>query len=146
MDSYSVNSADQPISAVSDLATSVSDIVKGYSTMVDKAEPDLKPVVERLHGLHTSHLGVLTSLISELGGRPDDLSSPMGNVHKTVAIVRDWMGALDASALDPIADGEERLVDEYTDAISHLVDHPAYQQKLEEQRDAIRDEVAQLRG
>lgn len=137
-------SAEQPLAATESLATRISDVMAGYGTMMEKADPDLKPVIERLYDLHAGHYNTLMSLIAQLGGEPEQAGSMMGNVHKAIATLRDWTGSLDKSAIDEIANGERRVVDMYSDAISSLTDEPEYRSELEQQREVLRGAIADL--
>lgn len=146
MDTYSVNTSEQPVAAVAQLATDVVDAIHGYETMVEKAEDDLRPAVERLLALHQSHAPDLMQMVGALGGQPEDAGSAMSAVHRAVAAARDFFGALDASAAGQIADGEERIVQSYSTAMSHMGDQPKMRQTLADQRDALRAEITRLRA
>lgn len=134
------NSTDT-VSALSDLMTDLADVIRGYDTMRERAEPDLAPFVERLYAMHQSHAAAIAVHLEKMGGRPEDAGSMMGAVHVAVATARDWFGALDASARDEIIRGEERLVDSYTTAIGAVETDPELSRLLEEQRAAIRHTV-----
>ena len=134
------------IAALSDLVTDLVDVIKGYETMEERAEPDLRPAVERLHALHAAHCTALMEHLQAMGGRPEDAGSMMGAVHTAVATARDWFGALDGSALDSILDGEKRLIDSYTTALGVPHSDATLIALLEDQRAALRDEVLALRA
>ncbi|MDU8944629.1 DUF2383 domain-containing protein [Ovoidimarina sediminis] len=145
MDTHKVNTSEQPISAISQLATDVVDAIRGYETMIDLADEDLRPVVERLHALHNTHAGPLLTMLDELGGSPDEVGSAFAMVHRAVAKTRNLFGALDSSAVRQIVDGEERLVNSYSNAISNSGSQPEYRNILSDQRDELRAEITTLR-
>jgi uncharacterized protein (TIGR02284 family) len=134
------------IAALSDLVTDVVDVIKGYEIMQERAEPDLRPAVDRLHDLHAAHCTSLMEHLEGMGGRPEDAGSMMGAVHMAVATARDWFGALDGSALESILNGEQQLIDSYTTALRVPHTNATLIRVLEDQRAALRDEVVALRA
>jgi uncharacterized protein (TIGR02284 family) len=129
------------VAALSDLMTDLADVIRGYDTMKDRAEPDLAPLVDRLHAMHRSHAAGIAEYLERMGGRPENAGSMMGAVHVAVATARDWFGALDASAREEILRGEDRLADSYTKAIAAVQGDPDLSRLLDEQRAAIRHTV-----
>lgn len=134
------------VKALSDLTTDIVDVIKGYETMRERAEPDLLSAVERLHALHAAHCTALMNHLAAMGGNPGDTGSVMGAVHTAVATARDWFGALDGAALDGILDGERRLIESYTTALSVAHEDRGVVALLEEQRAALRSEIVALRA
>ncbi len=132
--------------AVQQVATDVADVIRGYDTMLNRAEDDLKPMIERLHTMHVAHYNILTPHLEAMGLNRSDAGSAMGLVHSTVATVRDWAGALDQSALPQILDGERMIVDTYTNAIGATDPGSALNRVLEDQRAAVRAQIAALKN
>ena len=140
-----LNHTAQEIKAVASVATDVADVTDGYAVMLDRAEDDLKPIIERFHTLHSSHLGALKAHLASMGGDVSETGSVMGLVHKTVATVRDWVGKLDGSALPQILDGEEVIIDSYTEAVQDTREGTPIHALLDAQRTALRAQVAVLK-
>ncbi|MEJ6389469.1 DUF2383 domain-containing protein [Gymnodinialimonas ulvae] len=137
---------DPAISAMSDIANTLADLIKGYEEMVDRADDDLKPIVQRLLAIHQGHAAEVFEHFERLGGQPGEAGSLMGLVHTAVATVRDWADALDASAIEAIADGEEQIVDTYDKAIEKVADRRDYADLLVKQRDDLKVQIDALRS
>lgn len=133
-----------PTAALSQLATDITNIVKGYEVMEEKADDDLCPVAQRLHALHEAHAAELMTALEEMGGRPENTGSFMGAVHQAVATGRDWFGALDASSIPRIVQGEQRLLSSYDDALEGAEPHRELHALLTDQRDALVSQIAAL--
>lgn len=134
------------VSAISSLATDVTDIINGYETLLEKAETDLQPAVERLLELHRAHVAELNQIHASLGGDPSQNGSMMGAVHTAVAHVRDFAGALDRSALDGILDGEGRLLSTYETALDQVAGQQEFSEVLAAQHAALASHVDALRS
>ena len=145
MTSHHTPVADKPVAAISSLITDIVDAVNGYETMVEKAEDELKPKVEKLLALHRENAAQLMEIYSEKGGNPDQAGSMMGIVHTAVANARDITGTLDASALDEIIRGEERILTQYDEAAAETANDGVAHQIIVEQRKALRSEIDRLK-
>ncbi len=140
MDTYLVNSADQPITAISTLATKLKDRIEGYKMMRGKADPELVPVLDRLITLHEKNASEVLRMLDRLGGNPDNAGSMMSAVHVAMAHARDVAGALDLRTLDAIVPGERALIVVYDDAVG-AVDDADLRRLLSRQREALRAHV-----
>jgi uncharacterized protein (TIGR02284 family) len=138
------NATQDPTATLSQLATDIADIIKGYEVMEEKADDELRPVAQRLHALHERHAAELLTAIEDMGGRPEDTGSMMGAVHQAVATGRDWFGALDASAIPQIVSGEERLLSSYDTALESAGARPDLRKVLVHQRGTIRSQIDAL--
>jgi uncharacterized protein (TIGR02284 family) len=134
-----------PTAALSQLATDIADIMKGYEVMEQKADADLRPVAQRLHALHEAHAAELLTVMEEMGGRPEDTGSIMGAVHQAVATGRDWFGALDASAIPQIVSGEERLLSSYDEALGTTEMRKDLHDMLLHQRSTLHSQIDALK-
>jgi uncharacterized protein (TIGR02284 family) len=130
--------------ALSDIATTLADAIKGYEEMATRAEPDLASVVERLLALHRTHAAEVAEELARLGGQPEKAGSLMGTVHAAVATARDWLDKLDASAIGAILSGEERILDDYAAAIDTVGGQSDCGQLLTRQRTALNSHVRAL--
>lgn len=141
---YAVNTAPEKDAALSSLVTDLVDVIRGYDEMKKRAEPDLRPAVERLHTLHEAHAARLMAGVAERGGDPDDAGSVMGRVHEAVAVARDWFGTLDCSAIDEIVDGEKRLIESYDDAAKALPADDEMRAIVTSQRQELEDALHRI--
>ena len=140
-----VTDDDQPRTALSDLATALTDTVEGYAVMADKAAPDVQPVLERFLALHRAHMDRLRALIDEQGGDPTNAGSMLGTVHKVLAHTRDTLGRLDDRPHDIILRTEARVEDRYQTARDALDEHAVIQSVLAAQHAALREHVNALK-
>ncbi|WP_224816404.1 DUF2383 domain-containing protein [Hasllibacter sp. MH4015] len=143
-DTINIPPADTVIDAVETVATDVTDVITGYEVMADRAEDGLKPVVTRLLVLHQSHAATLADSVKALGGQSEDAGSVMGLVHTAVATARDWFDGLDRSAISVIVDGEKRLIESYSDALSRVEGHDEITRLLASQRGDLEAQVIAL--
>lgn len=144
MDTVRVNTADQPVAAISTLATELADVIKGYQAMLGKADGDLRPLIERLVTLHETHAARIHEIYRDLGGNPEEAGSFMGSVHTAIAHLRDLTGSLDATAISSIINGEERILATYADAVEAAGGHPDIQNVVADQMKVLREHVKAL--
>lgn len=134
-----------PTAAVSQLATDIADIIKGYEVMEEKADADLRVVAQRLHALHEAHAAELLTALEDMGGHPENTGSMMGAVHQAVATARDWFDALDGSAIPQIVSGEERLLSSYDRALGTALPQPELEDLLLQQRSTVKSQIEPLK-
>lgn len=96
--------------------TSTIDALAGFETMVEKAEPEFRPVAIRFRDLHRSHAEIMAGMLRAHGQNPDDDGSFMGLLDKVVVSLRAWFGKVDADALEQIRSGEQHVLDDYREA------------------------------
>jgi uncharacterized protein (TIGR02284 family) len=131
--------------ALSQLATDIVDIIKGYKVMEKRADEDLRPIAQRLHALHETHATELMTVMDRMGGHPEDAGSMMGAVNQAVATGRDWFDTLDHSTLPWILTGEQRLLHSYDGALAAAETQPELQEMLLDQRAAVAAQIDALR-
>lgn len=113
------------------------DVLAGYVTMVDKAEPEFRPVVERFRALHDRHNAALTAILIRHGVEPDADGSFMGTVNKAVVSVRAMFDEIDADVMDSIRDGENHVLEAFDEAITATGMPPADVTDLRDMRDEL---------
>ena len=133
-------------SALQQVQTGIKDVLAGYETLADRAEPEILPIVGDLKSMHYRHLADLEARLGRSGQQADDGASLRGSVNKAVVALRDWMSTLDRNALSFVRDGEERLMSIYDDAIRDLpaAEDPENHRLLTGQKQEIGDRVRQL--
>lgn len=127
------------IDALSKLHTRSVDAQQGYETMLTKAEPEFRPVVQQFHDLHSRHAAALAQIITALGGTPDQDGSFMGAVNRTVVSLRAVFDEIDEDVMDAIRDGEERILEDFATALSKGAAQPWHDDVKD-----MRDEVLSL--
>ena len=124
--------------------TRVLDVIHGYEELVERAEPDLKPLAERMLALHRSHHGELHLMLEERGHPPDDRGSFMSLVQENVMRVRSWFDDMDRALVPRIREGEQSLIELYDEAIEAGPAGDRDRATLEAQRASLRAEVAAM--
>lgn len=127
------------IDALSKLHIRSVDAQQGFETMLTKAEPEFRPVVQQFHDLHSRHAAALAQIIAALGGAPDHDGSFMGAVNRTVVSLRAVFDEIDEDVMDAIRDGEERILEDFAKALSKGAGQPWYDDVK-----YMRDEVLSL--
>lgn len=138
--------SDTPRAALHQARTGITDVLEGYETLADRAEPQIRPVIDDLRTLHQRHATDLDRRLSGLGEATDAHASIQGTVNKVVVTLRDWVSTLDDDVLAFIRDGEERLADIYRDALTgwSAGDDTETARLLEDQRREIEEKARQL--
>lgn len=94
------------------------DVLAGYVSMADKAEPSFRPVVERFRALHDRHNAALTAMLIRMGQEPDTDGTFMGAVNRAVVSLRALFDDIDEDVMDAIRDGENHVLTAFDDAIA----------------------------
>jgi len=106
-DGYGVEDS---LEALTELHTLSVDTLRGFETMVDKAQPKFKPVAERFSALHTRHVARLDTMVREMGGVPDVDGSLMGLANTAIVSLRAMVDDIDDDAMDRIRNGERNVL------------------------------------
>ena len=94
------------------------DALAGYETMIEKAEPEFRPVAIRFRDLHRNHAASLAGMLRAHGRNPEDDGSFMSTVNKVVVSLRAMFDELDQDAMGQIRSGEQHVLDAYREAES----------------------------
>ena len=124
--------------------TRVLDVIQGYEELVERAEPDLKPLAERMLALHRAHHEELHAMLAARGHAPDDGGSFMSLVQENVIRVRSWLDDMDRDLIPRIRKGEESLIEIYDDALAAAPVGGDGRATLESQRARLSGEVAAM--
>lgn len=82
--------ADTAGTALHQVQTGIEDVLAGYDTMMDRAEPEILPVILDLVSMHQRHASEVGTRLNGLGERSDDEGSMRGTVNQAAVTVRDW--------------------------------------------------------
>lgn len=145
VDHRTITQDTHPAEVLASVATDVRDVMTGYAAMIDRAEADLHPFLQRLYALHDAHARELLEELQRHGGHARDTGSYMATVHTAIAAIRDWVGALDASALPQIVAGEDAIIASYDKALDALQTDPGPRSMLDRHRAALSAHVDALR-
>lgn len=132
--------AEQPlIDALVTLHTRTVDSRIGYEKMLEKAEPEFRPVVQRFHAVHASHASGIAAILATKGYAVEDDGSIMGSINRAVVAVRSFFDDVDSDLLGAIHDGEKHVLDAFAEAIAQ----PLLQEDVTKLSD-MRDELVAL--
>ena len=124
--------------------TRVLDVIRGYEQLVERAEPDLRPLAARMLALHRAHHGELHLMLEGRGHAPDDSGSFMSLVQENVMRVRSWFDDMDRELIPRIREGEESLVEIYDEAIDAAPAGGGDRAVLERQKADLRAEIVAM--
>lgn len=116
---------DAACAALEAALTRTKDALSGFETMVEKAEPEFRPIAERFRTLHARHVTALSQMLSDAGRTPDTDGSLMGTVNQAVVATRAFLDKIDADVLAQVIRGEEHVIEAYRDALAKPVPSPA---------------------
>lgn len=136
----------QAHAAVADLHTRTVDALKGYVKMLEKAEPEFRPVVQRFHDLHARHATALATIVGALGGTVDEDGSFMGTINETVVSLRAFFDEIDEDVMDSVRSGEDHVLKAFDGALEFGLpaDHQAAILAMREELVALLAETQHL--
>lgn len=103
--------------ALHQVHTATNDVLEGYRTMLERAEPEIRATISDLTEMHSRHTTDLDARLSAIGHSGDDDTSFRGTVNTVAVTLRDWITGLDEGSLDAVERGEKALLDIYEDAL-----------------------------
>ena len=110
--------ANTPKSGLHQALTATNDVLTGYETMLERAEPEIVSILTDLTAMHRRHASALEQRLNALGDSGEDDSSLRGTMNAVVVTLRDWVTDLDEGSLNAVQRGEKALMDIYDDAMS----------------------------
>ena len=108
--------ADAPITALHQVNSGILDVLSGYETLKDRADPEILPTAREMEDLHRRHQSDIAARLRAHGEDTDD-GTLRGTVNKVATTLRDWAGSLDRDALSFVRQGEEMLLAVYDAAL-----------------------------
>ena len=107
------------------LHTRTVDALKGFETMVEKAEPEFRPVALQFRDLHSRQAAQMAQLLTPMGGKIDADGSFMATVNRTVVSMRALFDEIDDDVMDAVRSGEERILEAFDAALAEDQPHQA---------------------
>lgn len=126
--------APRALDALAHLHTRTTDTLSGFQVMVDKAEPEFRPVAEQFQSVHDRHARQLTETLIRHGRQPDLDGSFMSGVNRVVVNLRAFFDEIDDDVMDQVRNGERHVIDAFDEALK------------EDLPDAERQEVAAMKA
>jgi uncharacterized protein (TIGR02284 family) len=126
------------LDAIATLHTRSVDTLAGFAKMVEKAEPDFRPIAEDFRALHARHADGLARILAAHGRTPDRDGSFMASVNKAVITMRAVFDDIDADLMTAIRNGEDHVLTAFDDALAQPLS-AAESANISEMRDDLRD-------
>ncbi len=101
------------------LHTTIIDAIHGHESFLERAEPDIAPMLTEMRDMHARHDRELAGHMARHGQEPDESGGFLSLVHEGMARLRDTFGDVDKDVRPQIIDGERRVLEAYNDALSH---------------------------
>ena len=112
------NSDQRSIDALVALHTRITDSRAGFNKMLETAEPEFSPTVQRFCDLHTRHAAMVAAMLATKGYMVDAEGSLMGTINRAVVAVRSFFDDVDADLMTAIRDGEHHVLSAFAEAIA----------------------------
>lgn len=97
------------------------DSVKGFATMVEKAEPSFRATAARFRALHAGHVDRLAGLLAAKGMMLDADGTVMGTVNQAVIGFLAVFDDIEEGVMDQVRSGEDWVLKAFDAAIA---EHP----------------------
>jgi hypothetical protein len=108
------NLPDDPhLDLIAEAHTRVLDTVSGFRKVVEKAQPEFRPVADAFLAMHVRHEGELAAHLRKCGREPGEDGSFFGTVNRAVIEMRSWFEDVTESIMDRVAQGELHVLDAY---------------------------------
>ena len=130
--------------ALHQVNSGIQDVLSGFETLKERAEPEIMGIARDLDALHRRHAAEVQARLAAMGEDTDD-ATIRGTVNKVATTVRDWVGSLDEDALSFVRQGEEMLLGVYDAALSAWTGEDGEDRRIvAAQADELRTQVAAL--
>jgi Domain of unknown function (DUF2383) len=106
-----------PAEPLARLHTRTVDALKGFVKMVENAQPDFRPVVQRFHDVHVRHADEISRLLTARGMTVDADGSFMGTVNETVIGLRAFFNEIDVEAMSSVRSGERHVLNAFDEVL-----------------------------
>lgn len=99
------------------LHTRTVDALRGFAKMVEKAEPEFRPVAQQFHDLHARHAEALAKILAAAGREVDANGSFMGAINETVIGLRAFLDEIDEDVMNSVRSGEDNILKAFDGAL-----------------------------
>jgi Domain of unknown function (DUF2383) len=106
-----------PAEPLARLHTRTIDALKGFVKMVENAQPDFRPVIQRFHDVHVRHADEISRLLTARGMTVDADGSFMGTVNETVIGLRAFFNEIDVEAMSSVRSGERHVLNAFDEVL-----------------------------
>ncbi|WP_428516073.1 DUF2383 domain-containing protein [Roseovarius sp.] len=104
--------------ALAKLQVRIKDTLAGYDEILERAEPDIRPLMESFSAAHAEHEAELSAQLRTHGCVPDEDGSFFSTVQRIVIKTRAVFDDIDEDVLNSVIKGEERIMQLYDEAMA----------------------------
>lgn len=94
----------------------VADVIEGFEKLVEKAEPEFRPVATAFLDTHRKHHLELAAYLKREGHEGSENGTFFGKVNRAVIEARSWFEKVDEAVIDRVREGEKHVLDGYAEA------------------------------
>ncbi|WP_421694565.1 PA2169 family four-helix-bundle protein [Aestuariivirga sp.] len=135
------------IETLKSLHNSLIDARRGYETAREEAdEPKMTAFFGEMASLHEQWHKDIHGLLDARGVKPDESGTFLAAVHKTVISIRSAVTGLGVNALPGFADGEERILKEYDEALEENASDQQVLTVLRRDRARLASVIAEMKA
>lgn len=135
------------LQSVVELRTTLIDANRGYEEGATLTEDQhIRSLLLQLRDLHAEHIQELTVALTARGVAEPEEGSLMTTVHKAILNLRALFTGLNENILPGLIDGEERIVEDYRDAVEDNAADTVLADLLRVQCQRLQDEILRLRS
>ena len=106
-----------PVQALVELHTRLLDTIEGFDSILDKAEPEFRPVAADFRALHIRQSQTVARMLRAMGHDPDQDGSIFGAVNSAAVAARSWYEKISTNIMDALVQGEKHVLEAYNGAI-----------------------------
>jgi hypothetical protein len=108
--------------ALAELHTRQRDTIDGFDTILEKAEPEFRPIAAEFRALHIRQAATVATMLEADGHDPSQDGSVFGTVNKAVVTLRSWFDDISVNIMEQVVNGEKHVLDAYDDALTYATD------------------------
>lgn len=119
-----------------ELHTRLRDTIDGFDAILDKAEPEFRPVAAEFRALHIRQADAVATMLDQDGHDTSKDGSMFGTVNKAVVTVRSWFDDISVNIMEQVVNGEKHVLEAYDEALPKAAD-PERKRILSEHRSEL---------
>lgn len=106
----------QCLDLIAEVHTRVLDTIAGFEKVVEKAQPEFRPVADAFLAMHVRHEADLARMLKAAHRDPAADGSVFGSVNRAAVEIKSWFEAVTDKIMDQIKSAEKHILASYTDA------------------------------
>jgi hypothetical protein len=111
-----IEPAPKCLDLIAEVHTRVLDTLAGFEKVVEKAQPDFKPVAKAFLAMHLRHEAELANALSISSRDPSADGSVFGAINRAAVEIKSWFEDVTDKIMDQVKFAELHILDAYSDA------------------------------